>query len=317
MSEVMDDLPVLAPAPSKKAEQEIMAMETGGDITAVIPRNIEEAFRLAQYIVHAGLAPDSYKGDPKKVVIGILKSLEVGLPPITGMSNIMIVNNRAAIWGDAALALVQSKGVVANTETIWSGTEGQPDHKCTYRIWRKGQTKPYEGEFSHEDAARAKLLAKPGPWISYRKRMIFQRARAFALRDGFSDCLSGLGIVEEVMDIPKAPEPVNTAFLSDEAPPSEPAQSQTEAGATEAADTTEPPPSEAPEAQNGQDYAAELDGYIAALAGVETVIKLRELDEEVKAWFANMTAQDPMLRGQWSAAKLSREKELAARKTGK
>ena len=87
--------------------------------------------------------------------------------------------------------------------------------------------------------------------------------------------------------------------------------------APEAADTTETPPPATSEAGNGQDYAAELEGYMAALAGVETVIKLRELDEEVKGWFGNMTAQDPMLRGQWSAAKLSRERELAARKTGK
>lgn len=213
---VADDLPVLAPAPTKKAEQEIMAMEASGDVQAIIPRTIEEAFRLAQYIVHAGLAPESYKNDPKKVVIGILKSLEVGLPPITGMSNIMIVNNRPAIWGDAALALIQSKGAVHNTEVVWEGTSGQPDWTCIFRIWRKGQANPYEGKFSRQMAERAKLLTKPGPWLSYPDRMLFNRARAFAIRDGFADCLAGLAIVEEVQDIPAAPAPVNTEFLQDD-----------------------------------------------------------------------------------------------------
>ncbi len=215
--EATNDLPILAPPPSKKAEQEVMAMETGHEITAIIPKNIEEAFRMAQYIVHAGLAPDSYKNDPKKVVIGIMKSLEVGLPPITGLSNIMIVNNRAAIWGDAALALIQSKGIVTNHETVWEGKEGQPDYTSVFRIWRKGQTNPYEGKFSRKDAERAKLLTK-AIWISYPDRMLFNRARAFALRDGFADCLCGLGIVEEMQDIPAAPEPVDTKFLTEDAP---------------------------------------------------------------------------------------------------
>lgn len=215
MTTETDDLPTLAPAPTKRAEQEIMAMETGHEINAIIPRNVEEAFRLAQYIVHAGLAPDSYKNDPKKVVIGILKSLEVGLPPITGMSNILIINNRASIWGDAAMALIQSKNVVEKVETFFEGAPGTPEYTCVYRIWRRGQPNAYEGRFSRRDAERAKLLTKPGPWLSYPDRMQFNRARAFAVRDGFSDCLSGLAIAEEMQDIPAPPAPVDTDFLGD------------------------------------------------------------------------------------------------------
>jgi hypothetical protein len=39
------------------------------------------------------------------------------------------------------------------------------------------------------------------PWIMYPDRMLFNRARAFALRDGFADALMGLGIYEEVRDM--------------------------------------------------------------------------------------------------------------------
>jgi hypothetical protein len=44
------------------------------------------------------------------------------------------------------------------------------------------------------------MNVKKQPWILYPDRMLFNRARAFPLRDGFADALMGLSIAEEVMD---------------------------------------------------------------------------------------------------------------------
>jgi hypothetical protein len=203
------------PALTGKAGREIMAMETGAPIAAVIPRTFEEAFRMAQAVILAGLAPDSYKNDAQKVCVGILKALEVGLPPITGLSTIAIINGRPSIYGDGAVALCQSRGVVDQVSVTYEGEEGSPEYTAVYRIWRRGQALPYEGRFSRKDAERAGLLKKPGPWIHYPNRMLFNRARAYALRDGFADCLSGLSIAEEMQDVTIAPQAVDTTFLAD------------------------------------------------------------------------------------------------------
>jgi hypothetical protein len=208
-----------------KATQEIAALQAGGGIAAIVPKSVEEAFRLAQLVVAAGLAPSSYDNNPSKVVIGIMKSMEVGFPPITGLGTIMIVNNRACIWGDGAMALCQAKGKVDQVSVEWTGkapTEtGAPsdDWGCIVRIWRKGQSVPYEGKFTVLDAKRAHLWNNPKkqPWVLYPQRMLFNRARAFPLRDGFADCLSGLAIAEEVQDLPEAaPAVTDTSFLADE-----------------------------------------------------------------------------------------------------
>lgn len=204
--------------PAGRATQEIMALGTGGPVAAIVPRNIEEAFRLAQLVVKAGLAPDSYEKDPSKVVIGIMKSLEVGLPPITGLSSIYLIRNRPSIFGDGAIALIQARGVILKMEHEYTGTPGEDDWTCHVRMWRRGQSEPYAGEFSIGDAKRAKLWANPKkiPWIEYPDRMLFNRARAFAVRDGFADCLSGLAIAEEMQDLPEAPKPVDAGFLIDD-----------------------------------------------------------------------------------------------------
>jgi len=50
--------------------------------------------------------------------------------------------------------------------------------------------------FSVQDAMRAHLWgnAHRRVWLEYPKRMLMARARAYALRDGFADCLMGLSI---------------------------------------------------------------------------------------------------------------------------
>lgn len=208
---------------------------TGGAIKAVIPRDVSEAGRLAVAIIRAGLCPDSYKdsGTPNesKVMIGILKSLEVGLPPITGLSTIAIINGKPSVYGDGLSALLQKSGALVKREIEEIGdrpAEGSqigdwPDsYGVRVRLHRKGQEEPYEGEFTVGAAKRAKLWmnVKRDPWIKYPKRMMMWRAFGFAVRDGFSDCLSGLWLAEEVEDMgPATPEAPDTSFLDDDATP--------------------------------------------------------------------------------------------------
>jgi hypothetical protein len=62
-------------------------------------------------------------------------------------------------------------------------------------------------KFSVEDAKRAGLWGKQGPWSAYPKRMMQMRARGFALRDAFPDVLKGLITAEEAQDYPDEAKP--------------------------------------------------------------------------------------------------------------
>jgi hypothetical protein len=210
--------------PERKWEREALAIRSDAQgIAPLVPQTLEEAFRLAQYIVAAKLAPNSYDDDPRKVVIGIMKSMEVGVAPLTGLANIAIVNNRPCVWGDLAIALVQRTGSLEKmvTNEIGEPPDGElnkwPDSfGIRFCAWRKGQDEPYEGTFTVGDAKRAKLWLNPrkSPWMDYPKRMLFHRARAIALRDGFADALSGLAIREEVEDMEHQEKSVvDTDFL--------------------------------------------------------------------------------------------------------
>lgn len=207
--------PVAVPKPPMIASDEVLA---------IIPRDLDEAWRYAEMVFKSGTAPDSYDNDPKKIIIGVLASMELGVPPMTGLRGIAIINKRPAVWGDLAIALCQSKGVIESFDSNFTGAEGQDDYTCHVAIRRRRQETPYEGTFSIADAKRAGLWmnARKDPWVKYPYRMLFNRARAFALRDGFADCLAGLAIAEEVQDMPTAPQPVDKTFLDDEIPDAPP-----------------------------------------------------------------------------------------------
>lgn len=229
------DAPTEPPAPEpQRALVRLEADERG--VQAIIPRDEQEVSRLAAAIISSGIVPYAFKysenvrddkgellhakGEPNKplIAMGILKSLELGLPPLTGLSYLLPINDRFAVWGDGAVALAQSKGLIVNHTranvgpAIEPGTELKDwpsEYGVEVRYWRKGQEQPYIGRYTVGDARRSGLWmnVKKDPWIKSPDRMLFNRARAFALRDGFADALSGLAIAEEVRDY--APEPVD------------------------------------------------------------------------------------------------------------
>lgn len=211
------------------AEKPKPALEAG-EQGYIVPKTLDEAYRMAVAVVQARLAPDSYNNDPSKVMLGLAAALEAGLPPLYGLRQIAIINGRPTIWGDAAMALIQASGQLENRVVREIGAGFDPDrtpreqwpddYGFVVSLFRKGQAEPYQGRFTVGDAKRAKLWdnTKKVPWFTSPKRMLLVRAQAFPQRDGFADALAGLSIREEIEDTfgPDAPAPADTAFLDDE-----------------------------------------------------------------------------------------------------
>lgn len=179
------------------------------------PQTFEQAMTFSNMLAESDLVPKDFRGKPGNCMIAMQWGSELGLKPLQALSNIAVVNGRAALWGDAVIALVRSSSVCeyvvetddGRTATCRAKRKGEPEHVVT---------------FSMEDAKLAGLAGKQGPWTQYPKRMRQMRARAFALRDVFPDVLRGMPIAEEVQDIP-AERHMGTA--EDVTPPAKPTTS--------------------------------------------------------------------------------------------
>jgi len=187
---------------------------TGGRIKAIVPENIEQAYRLANAIAAANMAPKAYNRDANSIMVGILHGMEVGLPPMAALQSIAVINGMPAIWGDGALGLVRASGLL---EEFKETTEGEGDQaKATCWVKRKGE-EGLERSFSVADAEKAALLNKD-IWKKYRQRMLQMRARSWALRDGFADVLRGLHIAEEAQDMGNLYQAADGAYVPAEHP---------------------------------------------------------------------------------------------------
>lgn len=179
------------------------SLSAGGKVCAIVPQSMDEAFRLAQAICAAGMAPRGMD-TPEKAMVAIMRGLEVGLTPMMALDKIAIVNGRPTIWGDGAIGLVRASGLC---EYVNEYIDGEGDNRIAVcKAKRKGELEPIERRFGVADAKRAGLWGKQGPWQQFPERMLQMRARAFALRDLFADVLGGLYLKEEIEDErPQAP----------------------------------------------------------------------------------------------------------------
>ena len=189
------------PSSTERAIAVKPALITGGRIAAIVPQNIEEAFRLAQAIAAANMAPKAYNRDANAIMVGILHGMEVGFTPMAALQSIAVINGAAQVWGDGALALIQASGELDDiNEVVDFDDDGNPvAAHCT--IVRKGRKSPVARTFSRASAQKAQLWNKPGPWQQYPQRMLQMRARSWAMRDSFADVLRGLGVAEEARDM--------------------------------------------------------------------------------------------------------------------
>jgi len=166
----------------------------GGDVAAIIPRNLDEVWRLSQALAGSGMAPASLK-NAEQVMVAIMAGAELGLPPFQAIQSFAVINGRPTMWGDGLVAVARNGGA-----KIKEWHEGEGDLMVAHCLVTRQDGEEIERTFSVADAKKANLWAKTGPWQQYPKRMLAMRARAFALRDGCADMLRGMQVREEVED---------------------------------------------------------------------------------------------------------------------
>lgn len=161
------------------------------------PQTFEQALTFADYLANSDLVPKDFKGKPGNCLIAMQWGAELGLKPLQAIQNIAPINGRPTLWGDAMLALVRASPLCESVVETYDEASGV----ATCRVKRRGEVEQSR-TFSDADALLAGLSGKSGPWTTGPKRMKQLRARAFALRDVFTDVLRGMAMAEEVMDIP-------------------------------------------------------------------------------------------------------------------
>lgn len=186
------------------ADEQTLPVKTGTigmGRTGIQIETMEDAFRFATAYFQSRMAPKGFES-PQAVLIAMQMGAEIGLPWSAAVQNIAVINGRPSVWGDAALAVCQESPRFEDIDEYFDGDGDGLMAVCEVRV--KGKAKPVLRSFSVDDAKKAGLWGKAGPWQQYPKRMLQMRARSWALKDAFPGALKGLYTAEEAQDIPPA-----------------------------------------------------------------------------------------------------------------
>ena len=167
----------------------------GESTFSLSPRNLAEAMEFAKIIAQSDMVPKDYVNKPGNVLVAVQTGAELGLKPMQSLQGISVINGRPSIWGDAMRALVISHPEFEDLH------EEKQDTYCTVTLKRRGRS-PVVTTFTMDDAKKAGLAGKSGPWQTAPKRMLQMRAFAFAARDLFADALKGIKSTKELRDYP-------------------------------------------------------------------------------------------------------------------
>lgn len=165
----------------------------------IAPENFEHYYRIANMMSKSDMVPKGYKDKPQDVLIAMEMGVSLGLGPLQAIQNIAVINGKPCLYGDGMLSVCSGRPDFENIieEPLTNEAGKTIGFKCT--VIRRNRA-PVTQTFTEDDAKKAGLLGKSGPWSNYPTRMLQMRARGFALRDSFADALGGVRIAEEVQD---------------------------------------------------------------------------------------------------------------------
>lgn len=151
--------------------------------------NLGDHMRVAEMLARSSLVPAAYRGKPENVLLASLAGSQFGWDATMAMRSFHIIEGQPSLKPEIQLALVRRAGHSVTGETSPEGA------RVTGR--RKDTGDELTVSFTTEDAKRAGLLGKRGPWQQYPAAMCWARAVSQLCRMLFGDCVLGAGYTPE------------------------------------------------------------------------------------------------------------------------
>lgn len=156
--------------------------------------------KLCGQFANSNMVPSAYRDEPGNVMVAMAAGLPLGLSPLACLQSVAVINGKPTLYGDAPIAQVLAHPSLHEIKETHGGSIKGGDREWSITITRTmsgGNKQSVCRTFSIDDAKRAGLWGKTGPWSSYPDRMLFNRARAFAVRDSFADVLQGVQLMAD------------------------------------------------------------------------------------------------------------------------
>ena len=249
----------------------------------IVPMSSKEMFDIAEKIAQSPLIPDAYRGKPTEAAIAMMYGAEVGLPPMTSLQRIVVINGKPTLDAQAMTALIRSAGHSLTGDA--TATEATATGK------RQDTGDVMSVTFTIEDARLAGLVRQNGPWTKFPKSMLWARAVSQLARELFGDVLLGMSYVPEEMQAVEDDKPKSYVRQAYE---TNPVVEMVEVDVLPPPPTLRPPPTAVPAMVADESTGEVLDSLRAAAEADEQLPKVSELDEKKQVLNDIVRSTQPM-----------------------
>lgn len=149
---------------------------------------MKDVVLLSEHIAHTSFVPRAYRGDPPAVAAAILAGRELGLPPMTALRHVQVVEGSPGLSAEYKRARVLAAGHKLDIDE-------HTTEACQVTGHRQGH-KSVTVKFTIADARRAGLVKDRGAYMTRPRRMLFARACTEVVDALFSDLTNGLPTTE-------------------------------------------------------------------------------------------------------------------------
>ena len=154
------------------------------DVVKVEPTTLDSKVTYAKHLAQAGLLPKAYQGQPANLLLAMEYADALGIPTMTAISGVHIVDGKPTASSGLMSALVRRAGhklrVTGDDTQATAEIIRADDPDFTFRsVWTM-------------ERAKAAGLAGKGVWKQYPAAMLKARAISEVARDACQEALSGV-----------------------------------------------------------------------------------------------------------------------------
>lgn len=188
MSEQQQPSREIAVVPAASPPREVARMDTDSWVEVAKP-----IFALANRIYDTEFVPRGLRGSEPATAAAMLYGRELGLPPMTSLGSIHVIEGKPGLSAEQMRAMVFAAG----HEIEFTESTGVT---CTIRGRRRGQERWTPVTWTIDMAGRAKLAHKDN-WAKFPRTQLQARCTTELCRMIFPDVIHGFRSIEELEDM--------------------------------------------------------------------------------------------------------------------
>ncbi len=154
---------------------------------------LKDVVYLAENISQTEFVPKGLQSTPK-CAAAILYGRELGMPPMTALSSVHVINGRPGISAESMRALILGAG--HEIQVVSSDSD-----RCVIKGRRAGEDEWQQTSYTMTEAQRAGDTAKNPNYKTRPAEMLVARATTRLARIVFPDVIRGIGSLEELQDL--------------------------------------------------------------------------------------------------------------------